>query len=152
MQNFQPTAGGPLPQDENMARRVQGTFEVPCYMTDPDGADPAKKPCDPGATLNLDSDGVPEQNGTWTANFNCMIPYAALDDPARPQIYGHGLLGSASEGTSDPQKTLGNRHNMMDCATDEIGMSEQRPRQHDRDPPEHEQVPAARRPPPAGAC
>jgi hypothetical protein len=123
VQDFQKTPGGPLDQDENMARRVQGTFTVPCYMTDPDGADPAKKPCDPGATLNLDSNGVPEQNGTWTANFNCMIPYAALDNPARPQIYGHGLLGTANEGTSDPQKTLGNRHNMMDCATDEIGMS-----------------------------
>ncbi len=52
-----------------------------------------------------------------------MIPYSALSSPARPQIYGHGLLGSASEGTSSPQKTLGNAHNMMDCATDEIGMS-----------------------------
>jgi hypothetical protein len=124
VQNFEPTDTGPtLDDDANMARRVQGTFEVPCYMTDPDGADPAKKPCDPGATLNLNANGVPQQNGTWTANFNCMIPYAALDDPARPQIYGHGLLGSANEGTSDPQKTLGNSHNMMDCATDEIGMS-----------------------------
>jgi hypothetical protein len=91
-------------------------------MTAPDGRG-GEPPCSPGSRLNLDADGVPEQNGTWTANFNCMIPYAALNDPARPTIYGHGLLGSASEGTSSPQKTLGNTHGIMDCATDEIGMS-----------------------------
>ena len=94
----------PLPEDADMARRVQGTFTVPCYMTDPDGPG-GEPPCSPGSRLNLDANGVPEQNGTWTANFNCMIPYAALNDPARPTIYGHGLLGSASEGTSSPQKT-----------------------------------------------
>jgi hypothetical protein len=122
VQDFQPTPGGPLSQDADMARRVQGTFTVPCYMTDPDGPGGAP-PCSPGSRLNLDADGVPQQNGTWTANFNCMIPYAALSEPARPTIYGHGLLGTASEGTSSPQKTLGNAHGIMDCATDEIGMS-----------------------------
>ena len=122
VQNYEPTDTSPLPEDADMARRVQGTFTVPCYMTDPDGPG-GEPPCSPGSRLNLDSSGVPEQNGTWTANFNCMIPYAALNDPARPTIYGHGLLGSASEGTSSPQKTLGNTHGIMDCATDEIGMS-----------------------------
>ena len=122
VQNYEPTDLSPLPEDADMARRVQGTFTVPCYMTDPDGPG-GEPPCSPGSRLNLDANGVPEQNGTWTANFNCMIPYAALNDPARPTIYGHGLLGSASEGTSSPQKTLGNTHGIMDCATDEIGMS-----------------------------
>jgi hypothetical protein len=123
VQDFEPSdtdPNTPLPDDDNMARRVQGTFTVPCYMTDPAGPEPA---CGPGSRLNLDSNGVPQQNGTWTANFNCMIPYAALNSPARPTIYGHGLLGSASEGTSSPQKTLGNSHGIMDCATDEIGMA-----------------------------
>ncbi|MEZ5156917.1 MAG: hypothetical protein R2718_12520 [Solirubrobacterales bacterium] len=119
VQNYEPTDLSPLPEDDNMARRVQGTFTVPCYMTAPSGGNP----CDPGARLNLDGDGVPQPNGVWTANFNCMIPYAALSEPARPSIYGHGLLGSASEGTSSPQKTLGNTHGIMDCATDEIGMA-----------------------------
>ena len=120
VQNYEPTDLTPLPEDADMARRVQGTFTVPCYMTDPAGPEPA---CGPGSRLNLDSNGVPQQNGTWTANFNCMIPYAALTTPARPTIYGHGLLGSAGEGTSSPQKTLGNTHGIMDCATDEIGMA-----------------------------
>jgi len=122
VQNFEKNDISPLDQDADMARRVQGTFTVPCYMTDPDGAGP-KVPCDPGSRLNLDGNGVPQQNGTWTANFNCMIPYAALTAPARPSIYGHGLLGTANEATSSPQKTLGDSHGIMDCATDEIGMS-----------------------------
>jgi hypothetical protein len=112
--------------DARMARRVQGTFTVPCYMTDPDGAGGPKLPCDPGSVMNLNGDGVPQQNGTYTANFNCMIPRVAIDGvpvPARPAVYGHGLLGSANEATSTPQKTLGNEHNIISCATDEIGLS-----------------------------
>ncbi len=120
VQDYQQSSGGPLPQDSDMARRVQGTFQVPCYMKAPAGGNP----CDPGSTLNLDANGVPKQNGMWTANFNCMIPYAALTSPARPQVYGHGLLGTANEATSSPQKTLGNAHDMMDCSTDEIGMAD----------------------------
>ncbi len=112
-----------LPEDSNMARSVSGTFEVPCYMTDPDGPG-GTPPCGPGSELNLNSAGLPEQNGTWTANFECMIPYSALSSPARPTIYGHGLLGDAGEARSGPQKTLGNTQNIMDCATDEIGMSD----------------------------
>ena len=149
VQNYEPTDLSPLPEDADMARRVQGTFTVPCYMTDPDGPG-GEPPCSPGSRLNLDANGVPEQNGTWTANFNCMIPYAALDDPARPTIYGHGLLGSASEGTSSPQKTLGNtpqHHGLRHRRDRDV---ERRHRQHDRDPPEHERLPGAGRPAPAG--
>ena len=105
--------------DPDMARRVQGTFQVPCYMT---------PNCAPGGTLNLNANGKPVQNGFWTANFNCMIPRSAVDAPdaapARASVYGHGLLGSASEATSSPQRTLGNGHNIMDCGTNEIGMSD----------------------------
>jgi hypothetical protein len=118
--DYEPTDVSPLPEDSNMARKVEGTFQVPCYMTTPSGG----QPCDPGARLNLDSNGVPQQNGTYTANFTCMIPYAALNDPARASVYGHGLLGDAGEATSGPQKSLGNTYNLVDCATDEIGMAE----------------------------
>jgi hypothetical protein len=111
-----------------MARRVQGTFDVPCYMTDPDGGGP-KQPCDPGSVMKLDADGVPQQNGTYTANFNCMIPRSAIDGadppPARASLYGHGLLGTADEATSEPQKTLGNVHNIVSGATDEIGLADE---------------------------
>lgn len=109
-----------LAEDANMARRVQGTFTVPCYLA---------PNCDsgvPAGTFDLDRDGNPVQHGTYTANFNCMIPRSAIDGtpgPARPSLYGHGLLGSAGETTSDPQKTLGNNFNFVSCGTDEIGLS-----------------------------
>ena len=105
-------------QDPQLARQVQGTFEVPCYL-EPD--------CEPGGRFELGADGLPAQNGTYTANFNCGIPHAAVDDPAaapgRPQVYGHGLLGSASQATSGDQQILGQTHNFVICATDEIGFS-----------------------------
>jgi hypothetical protein len=112
VENFTPA------QDPEMARRVQGTFQVPCYL-EPD--------CAPGGRFELGPDGLPSQNGTWTANFNCAIPHAAIDDPGaspgRPQIYGHGLLGTASQATSGDQQLLGQTHNFVICATDEIGFS-----------------------------
>ena len=97
-----------------MARRVQGTFEVPCYL-----APELRRRRAGRHASSLDADGLPTQNGTYTANFDCMIPRAAVDvdaSPARPSLYGHGLLGSAGEATSAPQKTLGNTHGFVFCA------------------------------------
>ena len=101
-----------------VARRVRGDFTVPCYLTNG---------CQPPATLNLDGNGNPVQAGTYTANFDCIIPHAAIDDPgatpARPAVYGHGLLGTASEANSAPQRSLAQAHNFVFCATDVIGFS-----------------------------
>jgi hypothetical protein len=112
-----------LTPNPDLARRVRGTFTVPCYMTSVGGV-----PCATGSRYNLDSNGVPVQNGTWTANFDCIIPHSIVDDaghsPGRPVVYGHGLLGSADEVTSDAQRTLSQNHKFMHCATDEIGFSE----------------------------
>lgn len=105
-------------EDAQLARRVQGTFEVPCYL-EPD--------CAPGGRFDLDANGLPERNGTYTASFNCGIPRAAVDAPGaapgRPQVYGHGLLGSRNEATSGAQQTLGQAHNFTICGTDTIGFS-----------------------------
>jgi hypothetical protein len=102
-----------------MARRVQGTFQVPCFLV---------PNCAPGSRFQLDSGGLPTRNGTWTANFNCAIPHAAVDDPGaspgRPQVYGHGLLGTASQATSGDQQLLAQTHDFVICATDEIGFSQ----------------------------
>ena len=43
--------------------------------------------------------------------------------PSRPQVYGHGLLGSASQATSGDQQTLGQAHNFVICGTSTIGFS-----------------------------
>ena len=108
VENFTPA------QDPELARRVQGTFEVPCYL---------QPNCNPGGRFELGPDGLPSRNGTYTASFNCGIPHAALSSAGRPQLYGHGLLGTRSQSTSGDQQILGQTHNFVICATDVIGFS-----------------------------
>jgi hypothetical protein len=106
-------------QDSQIARRIIGTYQVPCFMT-PD--------CGPGGVLNLDDDGVPRRNGTWSAPFECEIPRVGIEGPTpiklRPYVFGHGLFGDASgvRGSVNPQ--LQNDYGFAGCATDEIGMSD----------------------------
>jgi hypothetical protein len=112
VENFTPA------ENERMARRVRGKFEVPCYL---------EPNCAPGGRFDLGANGLPSRNGTWTANFNCMIPRASVDQPGavpgRAQLYGHGLLGSANEVTTIAQQVLGQAHNFVLCGSDEIGFS-----------------------------
>jgi hypothetical protein len=116
--SFQVTNVENEPNPGQIARRVKGTFTVPCYLF---------PNCGPGGTMHLDANGAPIQNGTWTANFDCIIPDSVTSGPAeegRPSLYGHGLFGSASEVASTPQRSLSQAHKIMQCATDEIGMAE----------------------------
>lgn len=116
--SFQVTSIENEPNPGQIARRVKGTFEVPCYLF-PD--------CGPGGTFQLAANGAPVQNGTWTANFDCIVPASVTGGPAaagRPSLYGHGLFGSAAEVASSPQRSLAEEHGIVTCATDEIGMSE----------------------------
>jgi hypothetical protein len=107
-------------QDPEVARRVRGTYTVPCYL---------EPNCGPGGSFDLGPDGLPARNAgnDWTANFDCIIPRSAVDgtpSPGRPAIYGHGLFGSASEVfNADIQQELANTYGFVLCATDEIGMS-----------------------------
>jgi hypothetical protein len=105
-------------EDPELARRIQGTYEVPCYLV---------PNCEPGGRFALGENGLPNRNGTYTAQFNCGVPHAAVDgvgaQPARPQVYGHGLLGSASQATSSDQQILGQTHNFVICGTTTIGFS-----------------------------
>ncbi len=106
------------PNPGQIARRVKGTFAVPCYLF---------PSCAPGGTMVLSPEGTPLQSGVWTANFDCIIPLAATTGAAgsaRPSLYGHGLFGSAGEVASGPQRSLSQGHDIVQCATDEIGMSE----------------------------
>jgi hypothetical protein len=107
-------------QDPEIARRVRGTFTIPCYL---------QPNCGPGGSFQLGPNGLPSRNSgnDWTANFDCIIPRTAVDGTpasARPAIYGHGLFGSASEVfNADIQQELANTYGFVLCATDEIGMS-----------------------------
>ncbi|MDX6590721.1 MAG: hypothetical protein QOI84_1995 [Solirubrobacterales bacterium] len=115
---FQVTSVENEPNPGQIARRVKGTYLVPCYLF---------PSCAPGGTFQLDASGAPIQSGIWTANFDCIIPASVTSGPAgagRPSLYGHGLFGSASEVALSPQRSLAQAHGIVTCATDEIGMSE----------------------------
>jgi hypothetical protein len=109
-----------LAEDPEVARRIRGTFTVPCYL---------EPNCAPAGRFDPnDPDGLPDQNGTWTANFDCIVPRKAIDGPmavpGRASTYGHGLFGAAQEVfQSGIQQQLANDHGFTFCATDEIGMS-----------------------------
>lgn len=97
-----------------IARVVEGTFQVPNYLTGT-GA--------PGSTFNENAQGLPTRNGTYTAQFRCVIPTAALTNPARASLYGHGLFGSLSEVTAGNVQDMAAGHDMMFCGTLWVGMS-----------------------------
>ena len=106
-------------EDNQIIRRIRGEFTVPCYLTNG---------CEAPARFTLDADGNPIQQGTYQANFDCIIPRNGVDGAAaaagnRPAVYGHGLLGRANEVGSASQKTLAVAHGFVLCATDEIGFA-----------------------------
>jgi hypothetical protein len=80
----------------------------------------------------LGSNGLPLHQATpQQASFICNIPRAALPSaagpavPARPSLYGHGLLGSNDEVNAGNVEAMGNEHNFVFCATKWIGMADE---------------------------
>jgi len=117
-------------EDEQISRQISGTFMVPNFLdTDAGG---------PGSSFYYDTpnDGLPDRMGGDSlieARFICRIARSVAEDfdappkaLARPSLYGHGLLGSASEvrgGSGDNIDIMADTHQMMFCATDWIGFS-----------------------------
>lgn len=102
------------------ARRVTGTFDVPCYLSTPG--------CGPGGRLHLASgrpDALPTQprGNVLRATFTCTLPRASAAAPAHPALYGHGLLGDQSEIDADDVQRMGQEHDFAFCATDMYGMA-----------------------------
>ena len=107
----------------HIATEVQGTFEVPSYLTGDGG---------PGTVLNngtgAGASPLPTRNGTLTARFICTVPASAVNadgtaNPTRMMLYGHGLLGSAREVYGAGSRTA-SVANTTTCGTWWIGMSE----------------------------
>ena len=104
---------------DEIARRITGTYRVPSYLTGDGG---------PGSALALGADGLPAYQGTeLVAPFQCTIPPSAFasDAPARGVLYGHGLLGDYGEVNSSIVREMAERHVLVNCATNEIGMAEE---------------------------
>jgi hypothetical protein len=108
-------------QNDRIARRVTGTFTVPCYL-DQTG-------CPTGSTFHYDSndpDATPTQikGNTADAPFVCVIPRRAANVPGRASLYGHGLLGSADEVDAGNVEAMAQEHGFVFCATDWWGLSQ----------------------------
>jgi hypothetical protein len=116
--------------DARTLRRLRGTFEVPLYL-DNDGLPGARLQYDVPAAEAVDHLPVRAGGGTatYTANFRCVISRSTSADgatvlePARPSLYGHGLLGSAGETGASHVRDMAFEHNFVFCGTDSIGMA-----------------------------
>jgi len=117
-------AVGMRPEDDLIARKVEGYVVVPCYTNLPG--------CITGSGFAYSSatDNTPEPipGNRALANFICLIPRAAMAEgarPSRPSLYGHGLLGSAGEVRAGNVRAMANEHNYTFCATDWAGFAGQ---------------------------
>lgn len=111
------------PVNANIFRRVEGTYQVPLYLNS-GGI--------PGSTLREDATDTPVNEGDFfTAGFMCVIPYTAAPGgvappvPARPSLYGHGLLGDLGQTDSDHVLDFAHEHNFIFCGTDWTGFADE---------------------------
>ncbi|MGV9771675.1 hypothetical protein [Streptosporangium sp. NPDC003464] len=105
-------------QDPSIAREVTGEILVPNYLDRPGGP--------PGSNLNRGPDGLPRPLGdTVKAQYQCEIPRSAFRRPAHPALYGHGLLGKATEVRARNVRAMAGEHGFAFCATKWIGMSDE---------------------------
>jgi hypothetical protein len=105
-------------ENPRIQRRIEGQVFVPSYLNNTLGP--------PGSWLNYGDDGLPDQLNvnTQVARYICNIPRnASPANPARPALYGHGLLGDPAEITSPGLEQYANESNTMMCATPWIGMA-----------------------------
>jgi len=103
--------------DSGLVQIVNGTFRVPSYLTGDGG---------PGNVFHDEGgDSLPQQNPEVPyreANFVCTVPKMATpENPARLFVFGHGLLGEASQTAG--LGSLGGSINIAFCGADWIGMS-----------------------------
>jgi hypothetical protein len=104
-------------QDPLITRQVEGYVVVPSYLNLPLGP--------PGSSMHYGRDGLPQRIGvnSQLAKFLCNVPRTALTTPARPALYGHGLLGDPAEINSAKLKTYAAESNTLMCASPWIGMA-----------------------------
>jgi hypothetical protein len=121
-QNFTPCGADGCQEGENdlLARIVKGTVTVPCFLDQPG--------CPPGSRFALDDRGLPKRipGNVTAANFECIIPRSAIaggPHELHPTLYGHGLLGDASEVESGKLQQVAFDHRTLFCASDWTGMS-----------------------------
>jgi len=112
VENFTPE------QNDRIARRVTGFYDVPCFLDTPG--------CEAGGSMRyLPGSTTPVQipGNTFRSKFVCAIPRSAQQAPARASLYGHGLFGSTDEINQSQLRSFGNEENIVFCATYWAGMA-----------------------------
>jgi hypothetical protein len=110
-------------ESDRLLRQVEGRVVVPCYLN--------ATGCPSGSQFAYGPDGLPLRipGNVDPANFVCIIPRAAVSGgtvtPARPSLYGHGLLGTASQVSGGAIQALSSEHNILLCASDWIGLAQE---------------------------
>ncbi len=109
--------------DDNIAKQIVGTFTVPNFLTN--DASPGNR-FNYAAKDATNPDALPSQNGTVQVGFRCNISNAtvAATTPAHLVVYGHGLLSSNGEINAGNVRDFANESNVVFCATNWAGMSE----------------------------
>jgi hypothetical protein len=107
------------PNDGRIARRIDGTFDAPLFLTDGGSAAPS-------TTLVRDAAGHPMATGLYRAPFTAIIPECALTAaaPVPIIIYGHGLLGRATQVAGSGPANAAVEVCAVTIGTDMRGMSE----------------------------
>jgi hypothetical protein len=116
--------------NSNIAMRIEGTFHVPLYLTQPNPpADTSNAP----ARLVRDTQGLPMQNGWADYPFIAAIPnsvanatnpaYAGphVSSPAPILMNGHGLLGKRTEGENGYLDEIAQEDGYITIAVDMTG-------------------------------
>jgi len=108
-------------ENDKTARRIEGTYTVPCYLNLPGCPTGSRFLYPSGSTTGPP---MPIPGNTMTSHFTCNVPRVALSrGGARPTLYGHGLFGSRGEVNQGQSQSMGQEHDMVYCATDWVGMA-----------------------------
>ncbi len=113
-------------QNSSIARQVTGTFDVPSFLNKPGGPQ--------GSFLHFGSGGLPSQmpGNIQHAVFSCLIPRStnlglgttavAGVHPARPILYGKGLLSVATQMDAPGVIATANQYDLVLCSTNWLGL------------------------------
>jgi hypothetical protein len=121
LQNNQPQVWVDLVSDDvsaNLARQVEGRFEVPLYLEEDE----------PGARLHRDGTGRVSQNGTGETRFVLIVPRSvaertASDPEARLVQFGHGLFESREKIKEERLVEMADQSGWVLLSADFEGMS-----------------------------
>lgn len=107
-----------LPPNGRVLKIMLGTYTAPNFLTDGERD---------RSILRRGSDGLPEMDGTYTANFAAVIPRCVetAELPIPVMIFGHGLFGSAEDYLdSGFLHDVANEHCFVIVGGDWIGLTE----------------------------